>query len=320
MATYTLTSSIPSVDKIQTGDILNCPYSGTYKAVTLPPGTYQLECWGAQGGSVVGLGGKGGYSIGIYVIKQQTTLYLYVGGCPTTYIGGYNGGGNASRSGGAAGGGATHIALLNGLLKTLSTNKDKIILVAGAGGGDHSNNYTGGYGGGTSGGQGESMGSNGQYAGSPGTQTNGGVGNNAHKYTDGGFGYGGQGYTTQSSTSDSYTIAGGGAGLYGGSGGYYAYASGCGGSGYVNTSLLTSASTKAGNVSFKDYSGSIVTGHSGNGAIKITVLNVTISTMNIRIKKNNSLYSISKGQIKINNIWNDVNSAYIKVNGTWKQT
>lgn len=41
MATYDLTSSIPS--KIQTGDILNCPYSGTYKQITLPPGEYKLE-------------------------------------------------------------------------------------------------------------------------------------------------------------------------------------------------------------------------------------------------------------------------------------
>ena len=40
MATYNLTSVIPS--EINTGDILNCPYSGTYKTIELPRGTYQL--------------------------------------------------------------------------------------------------------------------------------------------------------------------------------------------------------------------------------------------------------------------------------------
>lgn len=48
MATYDLTSSIPSSSSLKTGDILNCPYSGTYKSITLPKGTYKLECWGAQ--------------------------------------------------------------------------------------------------------------------------------------------------------------------------------------------------------------------------------------------------------------------------------
>jgi hypothetical protein len=47
MATYDLTSSIPSSSFLKTGDILNCPYSGTYKSITLPKGTYKLECWGA---------------------------------------------------------------------------------------------------------------------------------------------------------------------------------------------------------------------------------------------------------------------------------
>ena len=36
MATYDLTVAIPS--KIVTGDILNCPYSGAYKSLTLPKG------------------------------------------------------------------------------------------------------------------------------------------------------------------------------------------------------------------------------------------------------------------------------------------
>ena len=31
MATYNLTSSIPNIYDLRDGDILNCPYSGTYK-------------------------------------------------------------------------------------------------------------------------------------------------------------------------------------------------------------------------------------------------------------------------------------------------
>jgi hypothetical protein len=47
MATYDLTSSIPAASSLAAGDILNCPYSGTYKTVELPAGTYKLEVWGA---------------------------------------------------------------------------------------------------------------------------------------------------------------------------------------------------------------------------------------------------------------------------------
>ena len=41
MTTYDLTSSIPS--SVKTGDILNCPYSGSVKSITLPKGQYKLE-------------------------------------------------------------------------------------------------------------------------------------------------------------------------------------------------------------------------------------------------------------------------------------
>ena len=85
MATYDLTTTIPS--NIQTGDILNCPYSGMCKSINLPKGTYKLECWGAQGGSSSyhnTTGGKGGYSTGVYTITNNTTLYLYTGGMGNT--------------------------------------------------------------------------------------------------------------------------------------------------------------------------------------------------------------------------------------------
>ena len=32
------------------GDVINFAYTGAKQIVTLPPGRYKLECWGAQGG------------------------------------------------------------------------------------------------------------------------------------------------------------------------------------------------------------------------------------------------------------------------------
>lgn len=95
MATYDLTSTIPN--KIKTGDILNCPYSGSAKSITLPKGQYKLECWGAQGGyrNSSSYGGYGGYSVGTLNLIQKTTIYLYAGGSGNTggTVGGFNGGG-----------------------------------------------------------------------------------------------------------------------------------------------------------------------------------------------------------------------------------
>ena len=81
MATYDLASSIPNSSVIRGGDILNCSYSGTYKIVTLPQGSYILEVWGAQGGTgnASNAGGYGGYAKGTLNLSTNTELYLYVG-------------------------------------------------------------------------------------------------------------------------------------------------------------------------------------------------------------------------------------------------
>ena len=75
------------MSNIKTGDILNFDYTGTVQTVTLPKGTYKLECWGAQGGYSssnsgieVGMGGKGGYSAGTITLNQKTLIYIYTGG------------------------------------------------------------------------------------------------------------------------------------------------------------------------------------------------------------------------------------------------
>ena len=83
MATYNLTSSIPSSSSLAVGDILNCDYSGSYITLTLPAGAYELETWGASGGrynATAGTPGHGGYSVGNILFSTDTTLYLYV--CP----------------------------------------------------------------------------------------------------------------------------------------------------------------------------------------------------------------------------------------------
>lgn len=314
MATYDLTSSIPSSSSLKTGDILNCPYSGTYKSITLPKGTYKLECWGAQGGNGTAspsndsqlFGGKGGYSSGVFSPTSDTVLYLYSGGQGSTATGstssgpngGYNGGGAGSKNGSnnsntqtsGGGGGATHIATISGLLNTLSFSTASILLIAGGGGGAggwygffSTQSSDGGYGGGNSGG---SAANGGGYSVSGGTQSSGysfGQGASASTHVDQGGGGGGYygGYCS-TGTSDS-DICGGG-----------------GGSGYINTSKLTSASTIAGNTSFTSPTGTTETGHSGNGYIRITVQFITnwaYSTVSISAptcnKQNTSSWTLS---------------------------
>jgi hypothetical protein len=85
MATYNLTSTTPA--KIQTGDILNCPYSGSYKTITLPAGTYKLEVWGAMGGyrSSATYAGKGGYSVGTLTLTDKSTEKWQISSVNTTW-------------------------------------------------------------------------------------------------------------------------------------------------------------------------------------------------------------------------------------------
>ena len=261
--------------------------------------TYKLQCWGAQGGSVLlnyetgnpfAGGGKGGYSYGDANLTEGKVLYVYVGGTPAPqtkmtsdcYLeGGYNGGGHAywwrdNNINNGAGGGATHIASVTGLLSDLSQKTQDIYMVAGAGGGSATNGsisgtQNGGYGGGSKGGDGVMTVNNNGYRGLGGTDTAPGGyvdAANSHPWnpwptTPAAFGKGGYGYHQAGG-------AGGGAGLYGG-GGATVWCSAGGGSGYVNTSLLTNKpKTIAGNETFASPSGGTETGHEGNGACEIS--------------------------------------------------
>ena len=273
-------------------------YTGDVQTYSIPAnGLYQLEVWGAQGGTrstTYGTGGNGGYASGQITLSKGKSLNIYVGGkgasagSSTSYVaGGYNGGGSAKYYGGT-GGGATDIRIGG------TTLYDRLIVAGGGGGaqGRGSSTYkgNGGSGGGTSGANGTYYnGSSTAYYGGGATQTAGGTtysGTSSYMGTAGAFGTGGNGgyYSTSY-----YGTGGGGGGWYGGGGGYYCYAGGGGGSGFVwsaatkgnvpsgylvSTSYyLTNTVLTAGNASMPTQDGTgTMTGNSGNGFAKVTPL------------------------------------------------
>lgn len=284
MSTYDLTSSIPSSSVLKAGDILNCPYSGSSKTITLPKGKYRLECWGAQGGyrSSSDYGGKGGYAKGTLTLTADTVIILVAGGSGSTggSNGGFNGGGQRETYDG--GGGASDVRIKN-------DDWFSRVIVAGGGGSEGGPSRIGGYGGGENGQDAtDGFGSYGQG----GTQTGNGSGYNSSDPLSnyGNFGSGGYGSYYRSG----YGGAGGG-GWYGGCGTYPDSSGdddkgGGGGSGYVYTSetapvypggskpssdyYLTDVTLLSGGTNFTDYHGYTVTGHSGDGAVRVTCLEV----------------------------------------------
>lgn len=302
------------MSNIKTGDILNFDYTGAVQSVTLPKGTYKLECWGAQGGNrsqdsasaTVTGSGLGGYSIGILTLTQLTTCYIYVGGqggmsSSTGNVkveGGFNGGGFASHEStgepGNGGGGATDVRIAQNSLYAR-------VIVAGGGGGSGEDNETGGYGGGETGGAGS-----GNTSLTQASQTSGGtnsfgfgLGGNTYNGGAGGGGwYGGASRYSVSSYSTGSDSEGGG----GGSGYVYTsstaknYPSGC----LLNSSYyLSNAQTIAGNNSFASPTGSSETGHSGNGYCRITVIECKNTALYTRI--NNSMKKATAFYFKLNN-------------------
>lgn len=281
-------------------------YTGKEEIFTVPcDGVYELETWGAQGGSTYAkssgvttyAGAYGGYSKGEILLDESTKLYINVGGKgadATNYsgatnstgnyvtvtggAGGYNGGGSGGSgirnwSGAGGGGGATHIALQSGLLSSLSSKISNILIVSGGGGG---NAGMGGPGGMSSGGGYSTIGLA-SIGGA--TQTSG--------YA---FGLGGNGRTVSEWASGACNGAGGGGGGY--YGGYAATArgtdtgiSGTGGTGYIGNANLknkvmycngcnTTNDTKTKTVSTSNISSSAISKYAkiGNGYVKITYL------------------------------------------------
>lgn len=281
------------------GSVMNFDYTGSVQTATLTPGTYKLECWGAQGGNsnqsngTYGNGGKGGYSTGILNVSTNTTIYITVGGqgqngiLNTRTAAGFNGGGTGISSG-RGGGGATDVRIGQNSLYSR-------VIVAGGGGGagvTSANANPCGCGGGEYGGDGYYNDTTGSYTigqnrcGGSASQTAGGK--TWSTSTQATFGQGGN--------ASGYSCGGGGGGWYGGGGAYDSDSDsdgrwGGGGSGYVYTSstaknypngcllnsthYLTNAQTIAGNTSFTSPTGSAETGHTGSGFCRITNLNPT---------------------------------------------
>lgn len=296
------------MSNIKTGDILNFDYTGTVQTVTLPKGTYKLECWGAQGGYSssnsgieVGMGGKGGYSAGTITLNQKTLIYIYTGGVGSISgngkaDGGFPNGGSSWASntseGAGGGGGSSDIRIGTDSLYAR-------VIVAGGGGGGGEDNETGGYGGGETGGT--------SGSGTPGSQTapSGYFGIGGHTSYDGGGGGGGWygaypagGQTTPATGSSGSDTSG----SPGGSGYVYTsstasnYPSGC----LLNSSYyLSDAKTIAGNNSFVSPTGSSETGHSGNGYCRITVIECKNTALYTRI--NNSMKKATAFYFKLNN-------------------
>lgn len=272
------------------GSVMNFDYTGSVQTATLTPGTYKLECWGAQGGNSSSyIGGYGGYSKGTITLTEATTVYISVGGAgsSSSTAAGFNGGGTGISSG-RGGGGATDVRIGQNSLYSR-------VIVAGGGGGagvTSANANPCGCGGGEYGGDGYCNDTTGSYTigqnrcGGSASQTAGGK--TWSTSTQATFGQGGN--------ASGYSCGGGGGGWYGGGGAYDSDSDsdgrwGGGGSGYVYTSstaknypngcllnsthYLTNAQTIAGNTSFTSPTGSAETGHTGSGFCRITNLNPT---------------------------------------------
>ena len=296
------------MSNIKTGDILNFDYTGAVQSITLPKGIYKLECWGAQGGYSssnsgieVGMGGKGGYSVGTITLNQKTPIYIYAGGVGSISgngkaDGGFPNGGSSWASnaseGAGGGGGSSDIRIGTDSLHAR-------VIVAGGGGGGGEDNETGGYGGGETGGT--------SGSGTPGSQTapSGYFGIGGHTSYDGGGGGGGWygacpagGQTTPATSNNGDDTSGspGGSGYVYTSSTVSSYPSGC----LLNSSYyLTDAQTIAGNNSFVSPTGSSETGHSGNGYCRITVIECKNVALYTRI--NNSMKKATAFYFKLNN-------------------
>lgn len=334
-------------------------YAGNYQTFTAPiSGYYNIELFGAQGGSNVGMegtmagnyGGKGSYTKGKIYLNKDESMYIYVGGAGSYMTSqsnvagkGYNGGGmggyepgcgTTCMKGAGGGGGATDIRLVTG-------NLNSRIMVA-SGGGGAANWITpkvGGFGGTLVGESGkEYNASTYSYTNSTGgTQIAGGAG--AIGSATGGsgtFGIGG----------DSTIIygGGGGGGYYGGGGGAVnssVVGSGAGGSsfisGYAGVNAITSSSSTVATNNTLHYSNKYFIDseikeniNSGNGRAIITYTTNSDSLARVNTKLNSVRYvkdcvngtalTGSSHWVELQAIKNGVNLAKGKnVNGTFTE-
>lgn len=312
-------------------DTITFNYTGNYNAITLNPGIYKIECWGACGGRGYGWyeAGHGGYSRGTLYLDKVTTFFVYPGesGAENDSLKqrffSFNGGGpfaayaNMNYLGGN-GGGASDIRLKEGKWDDLDSLRSRII-VAGGGGGSGTKingNSTIGHGGGLIGDKSINLGPN-NYVDSwsgGGSQVSGGRGENR----------GNEGKSLSEFNREYVYIGSFGIGAYskpqgaGGGGGYYGggssfSANGGGGSSFISGHEGCNAIDENGNhtnqpnhfsnLIFKDtYMENGL--NYGNGIVKITVLSINkilfLKEDKVQYFKDNKFYTLKDKNI--NNI------------------
>ena len=257
------------------GQTITFEYTGGVQSITLNPGQYLFECYGASGGGngaslhqAYDAGGLGGYTKALMQINIPMTIYVYVGGAgfygggsspyggPT---GGWNGGGHGGNNASGSGGGATDFRLIGGPWNDDTSLKSRFIVAGGGGGADNTTNTYEDDGSGGSGGGLVAQGAwvsgvyNAAYAG---TQQSGG-----------GFGYG-------ESVNHSTDCGGAGGGWYGGLSTQHNNGGAGGGSSYIkgydgcNTAYLEYQT----NVEYIDDGVLEIGGRNGHGCAQITCI------------------------------------------------
>ena len=221
---------------------------------------YLLQCWGSKGMGAAP--GRGGYAEGKWKATADiTTIYVCCGNdiglnnfIPVFYYNVFNG---------SKGGGATHITKVRGgLLNSFENEKNNVLLVAGAGGGQDLNG-TPGDGGGLTGGT--SHQTNNSYNWPTGGTQTGGAASSPWKASNaiaGTFGLGGVAWTSNSDYGGA-----GGSGWYGG-GGIAWTGSGGGGSSYIDG--VEDGRTIPGWEEMPAPKGGMQVGHSDTGVCIIT--------------------------------------------------
>ncbi|EAX87637.1 loricrin, putative [Trichomonas vaginalis G3] len=232
--------------------------------------------WGAQGGSFNPSAGLGAYSEAILKVDAQTTLYAYVGakgkcGNENFTTEQFEGGKNKACKNipSCTGGSATFIST--------DPYGKHILLISGAGGGSgyYSSEFFGGVGGPYAG---DALGDATHMEPEDAKKVRG-KGATSSRPGDGGIYVGTYGYNAINATIGKYlkggdaecsaegSAGGGGSGYFGGGGGADV-AGGGGGSSYASPDLYNIV-LLGGDKAFKSPQNQIVTGHSGNGYIRI---------------------------------------------------
>lgn len=271
-----LAEVVRKVTLLATEYVFDYRHGGTQQFTAPVAGTYKFEVWGAQGGTFGSAqGGNGGYAVANISLSQNETVMITIGGqgnprghgSPGENGGGT--GGTGTTEVGSGGGGATDIRI-GGTSLTFRQ------LIAGGGGGSAgSGTVAGGVGGGLTGMA--STGGTASYNGGGATNTTGGA-RATYNTTitlaplNGSLGQGGNGGIFNSITGG----GGGGGGYYGGGGGVRS-GSGGGGSAFCGSRTIL-CSTLRGDQSMPNPAGGAnITGKTGNGYARISIVSANHS-------------------------------------------